>query len=181
MFKCKSFGLGYVALCLAACGTASQSPTSPWTADSPTPLTASVQQALSGFLRTKGVVFLNQGERVALAIPADTLFTPGTTDFTEDAPALLDGVSLYIRNALSHLPAGTPIKIMGFTDQIRTTKVQKRQAQAYADNVGSYLWAHGIKAHQLHLHGYGSANPIADNHTPAGAAFNRRVVIMVGP
>lgn len=175
----RSCGLG-IAFCLVACN-ATHSPAPTWTTNSPTPLTAPTSQALSDFLRANDVVPLNQGQRVALAIPADALFMPGTTTFTDEAPHILDGVTLYVRNALSQLPAGTSVKVLGFSDNIRTLSIQKQQAQQYANIVGSYLWAHGVHAKQLRLVGYGSAYPIAENTTPAGAAFNRRIVIITGP
>jgi len=42
-----------------------------------------------------------------------------------------------------------------------------------------YLVNHGISASRLTAHGYGEANPIADNKTREGRALNRRVEMHV--
>ncbi len=39
--------------------------------------------------------------------------------------------------------------------------------------------SHGVSASQLTSHGYGKAEPIADNHTAQGRACNRRMAVKV--
>jgi OOP family OmpA-OmpF porin len=45
--------------------------------------------------------------------------------------------------------------------------------------VQGYLVSHGVSASQLTSHGYGKAEPIADNHTAQGRACNRRMAVKV--
>lgn len=56
-------------------------------------------------------------------------------------------------------------------DEVFNRALSLRRAQAVAD----YLTGRGVPAARLHVEGRGSTEPVADNHTIAGRAKNRRI------
>ena len=82
---------------------------------------------------------------------------------TQQNPLVVNG---YTDNA----PIGAALKKRGVTSNLELS--QKR-----ADAVMQFLTAHGVKPDLLSAKGFGEADPIAPNTTPAGRAENRRVEI----
>jgi chemotaxis protein MotB len=55
-------------------------------------------------------------------------------------------------------------------------------SQKRADNVVQYMISQGVQPNLVSAQGFGDANPVASNDTPAGRAQNRRVELTVtGP
>jgi len=52
-------------------------------------------------------------------------------------------------------------------------------SQKRADNVMQYMISQGVKPDLVSAHGFGEADPVAPNDTPAGRAQNRRVELTV--
>lgn len=71
------------------------------------------------------------------------------------------------------------VEIQGYTDSVGTVAYNLRLSQHRAEAVRNFLIADGVAAGQLRARGYGPADPIASNHTAAGRALNRRVVMAV--
>ena len=67
------------------------------------------------------------------------------------------------------------VDVAGYTDDQGALDANRRLSQARADAVRAYLIRQGVPAAQLTAHGFGSANPLDSNLTPAGRARNRRV------
>jgi len=67
------------------------------------------------------------------------------------------------------------IEIAGYTDITGTSQTNLRLSQARAEAVRAYLGTKGVALDRMIAKGYGPANPIATNATPAGRAQNRRV------
>jgi outer membrane protein OmpA-like peptidoglycan-associated protein len=67
------------------------------------------------------------------------------------------------------------IEIAGYTDNTGSPALNRRLSQARADRVRAYLASKGVSPSRMIARGYGPANPIAPNTTPAGTALNRRV------
>jgi outer membrane protein OmpA-like peptidoglycan-associated protein len=67
------------------------------------------------------------------------------------------------------------IEIAGYTDITGTSQTNLRLSQARAEAVRAYLGTKGVAPNRMIAKGYGPANPIATNTTPAGRAQNRRV------
>src|SRR2546425_936016 len=67
------------------------------------------------------------------------------------------------------------IEIAGYTDNTGSPTLNRRLSQARADRVRAYLASKGVSPSRMIARGYGPANPIAPNTTPAGRALNRRV------
>lgn len=71
----------------------------------------------------------------------------------------------------------TSITIEGFTDNVGNPQSNLKLSSARAAAVKDYLVTKGISADRIKTHGFGDANPIADNKTPDGRAQNRRIEI----
>jgi chemotaxis protein MotB len=77
----------------------------------------------------------------------------------------------------------TKILVNGYTDNVPIGPELMRQgitsnqvlSQKRADNVMQYLISQGVKPSLLSAKGFGEADPVASNDTPAGRAQNRRV------
>jgi chemotaxis protein MotB len=55
-------------------------------------------------------------------------------------------------------------------------------SQKRADNVTQYMISQGVNPSLVSAHGFGDADPVASNDSPAGKAQNRRVELTVaGP
>src|SRR5256886_1204368 len=67
------------------------------------------------------------------------------------------------------------IEIAGYTDNTGSPALNRRLSQARADRVRAYLASKGVSPSRMIARGYGPANPLAPNTTPAGRALNRRV------
>jgi chemotaxis protein MotB len=77
----------------------------------------------------------------------------------------------------------TKIQVNGYTDNVPIGPGLVRQgvtsnlelSQKRADTVMQYLISQGVKPSLLSARGFGEADPVASNDTPAGRAQNRRV------
>jgi outer membrane protein OmpA-like peptidoglycan-associated protein len=70
------------------------------------------------------------------------------------------------------------LTIEGHTDNTGTPDYNRRLSDARARSVVAALMAQGIATQRLTAVGYGQDKPIADNHTDAGRAKNRRVELV---
>ena len=67
------------------------------------------------------------------------------------------------------------VEVAGYTDDQGALAANRRLSQARADAVRAYLIRQGVGPAQVIARGFGSANPLDSNVTPAGRARNRRV------
>ncbi|MGH8480981.1 MAG: OmpA family protein, partial [Nevskiaceae bacterium] len=97
-------------------------------------------------------------------------FLPGSATLTPEAREVLD-------SAVAALSGQKDLKIEigGHTDAQGSDAANQRLSQRRADSVRQYLLDQGVEGERLTAVGYGEAQPIADNDTPAGRAENRRV------
>jgi OOP family OmpA-OmpF porin len=79
-----------------------------------------------------------------------------------------------VAQALNGQPALT-VDIQGYTDSRGAPAYNLKLSQRRADAVQAYLAGKGVDASRLTAHGYGQADPMADNGTADGRAQNRRV------
>ena len=113
-------------------------------------------------------------------IPADQLFQPGSSQWTQSAGPLLDRVSSALRTAS---PNGQ-LSIDSYTDNSgqaslgTLTALELTGQQAGA--IQKYLIAKGgWNASAVTPQAGGSDLPIMDNQTPAGRAANRRIEFII--
>ena len=71
------------------------------------------------------------------------------------------------------------VELQGYTDSTGGDKHNLILSDKRANSVRDYLLSQGAKSEQLVAKGFGKADLVASNATPAGRAKNRRVVMMV--
>lgn len=73
----------------------------------------------------------------------------------------------------------TYVVVNGYTDNTGTDAINNPLSLKRATAIADFLKVKGVAANRFQVNGYGSANPIADNNTPAGRQQNRRVEIVL--
>jgi outer membrane protein OmpA-like peptidoglycan-associated protein len=71
--------------------------------------------------------------------------------------------------------------VEGFTDSHGDASFNQDLSQRRAESVREYLVRRGIASTRVTARGLGFTQPIADNATAEGRAYNRRVEIVVQP
>lgn len=107
-----------------------------------------------------------------------TLHTHFATDSAELAPedtAELDRLAAVMMNPKLNFVVG---EIDGYTDNSGDAAHNEQLSKERADAVANYLKSKGVVlGDRFNTHGFGAANPIADNSTEEGREENRRVTI----
>lgn len=98
-------------------------------------------------------------------------------EFKTNSSILKKGSFIILNKVLAILKEypSSVVAIEGFTDSRGNVEHNKELSQKRADAVKNYLVKNGISKSRLSAHGFGIANPIADNNTPEGRRKNRRV------
>lgn len=76
-------------------------------------------------------------------------------------------------------PELTRVEVRGHTDDVGDDAHNMDLSQRRAESIRTWLLAHGVAPSRISARGLGETTPIADNHTPAGRASNRRVEFVV--
>jgi len=71
------------------------------------------------------------------------------------------------------------VEIQGYTDNTGSEKYNQQLSQKRANAIRDFLVAKGVSASRLTAVGFGEANPVMDNRTATGRAFNRRIEFKV--
>lgn len=101
-------------------------------------------------------------------------FATGSAKLNPSASQILDAVV----STLKVYP-GISVDINGYTDSVGADNNNLVLSKKRAESVKAYLTAKGIAADRLSASGFGEANPVDTNDTPAGRANNRRVTFKV--
>jgi OmpA-OmpF porin, OOP family len=101
-------------------------------------------------------------------------FETNSATLTADSRPVLEAVA----TDLKKYPR-LKIEVQGHTDNVGADAYNLGLSQRRAAAVREFLVAQGVGADQLSAKGYGEAQPVADNTTPAGRKDNRRVVLAV--
>ena len=73
------------------------------------------------------------------------------------------------------LNPGLKVQIEGHTDSIGSKEYNQKLSDRRAQAVKEYMVNKGVSASRMTTKGMGESDPIADNHTEEGRAYNRRV------
>jgi len=141
------------------------------------PFSQQEKQLISKINKT-GVAIIKQGDRLMMIIPVDQYFYPSSTRVREDRKVDLQRIALFVRGYIRRYQKPT-IQVNGYTDRVFSHKTRKQLSQDLADIIGNYLWTFGVAEKLITTKGYGAENPLADQQTPKGAAFNRRVEVVI--
>ncbi len=101
-------------------------------------------------------------------------FGPGSARLDSKSIPLLD--NLY--DVVNRCP-GMSIEIGGHTDSDGSTRSNQRLSEKRARSVGRYLATKGIAPERMKIVGYGEAQPLVANDSPANKAKNRRITFSV--
>src|ERR1700761_8892409 len=121
---------------------------------------------------------------IKYTVNSDLLFKPGSWDIAPDGEQIMAKMAsqlastqqnpLVVNGYTDNAPIGAALKKRGVTSNLELS--QKR-----AEAVMQFLISHGVRADLLSAKGYGEADPVAPNTTPAGRSQNRRVEITLAP
>lgn len=136
------------------------------------------QKKLVSKLRHSHVQVIKQAEVLKIVIPTDRFFRSQTTRLRRSC---LESMGKIVSLMKSYTAAykHPRIRVSGYTDTVFSPKRRQKLSTGYAKTIAAYLWNNGVPERWIRVKGYGARHPIASNRTPAGAAFNRRVVIRI--
>jgi flagellar motor protein MotB len=142
---------------------------------------SSLQQAASR-IRIEGTTTEVDGDTIRIRIPADQIFTAGSTQLNSSAANILDPIAAILVTDFSKQRIG----IEGHADDGPlyggnfNSPLQLSTAQAMA--VVDYLQKRNqLPKNQLFTIGHGTNHPRAENQTAIGRAENRRIEVVVYP
>lgn len=126
-------------------------------------------------LRQLNVVLVaRESARGLIVNMSDVLFTTGSDSLKPGAREKLSRIAGII---LAH--PGLKIEVEGHTDSVGSEAMNQRLSEKRAGSVRSYLVRQGIPEDAIVARGFGEAQPVADNSSPAGRQANRRVELVV--
>ncbi len=103
---------------------------------------------------------------------ARVAFERGSTSLTSSSKDVLLELAQLLRNSPIRR-----VRIAGHTDNTGRLEVNLRISRNRANSVADFLISRGVSPTQVIAKGYGATQPIADNNSEAGRAFNRRIEI----
>ncbi|MCD6055289.1 MAG: putative lipoprotein YiaD [Gammaproteobacteria bacterium] len=127
-------------------------------------------------LMAAGATVVNLGDNTVVIIQSQTLFIPGTADFSVEKPNLLNLTAKLVQER-----DPSQIVVMGSTANIGSPQMQLTLTRAQANAVGRYFarfW--GLKKTPIYIAGLGSTKPIANEYTVSGRAKNNAIIISMG-
>jgi outer membrane protein OmpA-like peptidoglycan-associated protein len=88
-------------------------------------------------------------------------------------------VSLAKVATILQLYPGLKVQVEGYTDSVGGDAYNQKLSENRANAVADFLTQNGVPPANVTAHGYGKADPVADNSTAAGRQQNRRVNLVV--
>ena len=133
-------------------------------------------------LKTKKVRITEDERGLVISLAADSYFKPASAEINiEESRGLLQRVAVLL--SAPEL-AGRKFRIEGHTDNVPTDPrgpypTNWELSTARSANVLHYLVEYGVDERQFQVAGFADTVPLADNGTPEGRAYNRRVDIII--
>jgi outer membrane protein OmpA-like peptidoglycan-associated protein len=112
--------------------------------------------------------------QLKLNIPSDISFDTGRADIKPNLRPILDQFA----QGLGQQP-NLEVTIVGHTDSTGSDAINNPLSVARANSVRDYVATRGVDTRRVRTDGRGAREPVADNHTEAGRAHNRRVEIFL--
>jgi chemotaxis protein MotB len=119
---------------------------------------------------------------IRYTVNSDLLFQSGSWDMSPDGQKVIARLAqklaptqqakLVVAGYTDNAPVGAALKKRGVTNNLELS--QKR-----AESVMQFLVSQGVKPELVSAQGFGEADPVAPNNTPAGRSQNRRVEISI--
>jgi outer membrane protein OmpA-like peptidoglycan-associated protein len=116
----------------------------------------------------------NKGEVLTATFDSRKLFRQNSNLLNDASKNTLRGLAANLNNH-----PDTDIKILCHTDKTGKAEYNRILSERRAKSVYDYLIAQNVDAGRMIYKGLGFEEPVADNHTEAGRALNRRVEIFV--
>ena len=139
-----------------------------------------LNQRLSGEIASDQVRITHLQGAIKVAVNSELLFPSGGWQMPHDAQQLIARIApilvpiqqtqLLINGYTDNVPIGPELRARGVKDN---EDLSLRRAQ----NVADFLIGQGVRSNLIFVKGFGDADPVASNDTPAGRAKNRRVEI----
>ena len=139
-----------------------------------------LNQRLSGEIASDQVRITHLQGAIKVAVNSELLFPSGGWQMPADAQQLIARIAPVL------LPIQqTQLLINGYTDNVpigpelraRGVKNNEDLSLRRAQNVADFLISQGVRSNLIYVKGFGDADPVESNDTPAGRAKNRRVEI----
>ena len=130
-----------------------------------------LRQQLNSILQTR------ETPRGLVVNLSDVLFATARYDLKQDTQLKLARIAGIF---LAH--PDLRVQVEGYTDNVGGEAYNQKLSDQRASTVQSFLISQGLSPQNVSAIGYGMADPVADNSTPAGRQQNRRVELVVsGP
>ena len=127
-------------------------------------------------LEGTGVSVFRDGDNITLNMPGNVTFATDSADLSADFFPVLNSVG----KVLDEFDK-TVVEVAGHTDSTGSEAYNQGLSERRAGTVASYLGTRGVMSQRLITVGMGETMPVADNDSPAGRQYNRRVEITLVP
>jgi chemotaxis protein MotB len=141
-----------------------------------------LNQTMSAEVAARNIQISRMQDAIKVTVNSELLFPSGGWEMPADAKTSIAKIAAILA------PHQTmKINVNGYTDSTPIGPGLMKQgvttnlilSQKRADNVMQYLISQGVKPNLVSAHGFGEADPVASNDSPAGKAQNRRVELTV--
>jgi outer membrane protein OmpA-like peptidoglycan-associated protein len=122
----------------------------------------------------KSLAMKKDDRGTVITLSGGVLFATGKADILPGAQTQLNQVADALKTQAEH-----HFLVGGHTDNQGNDAINDDLSSRRANAVRDYLIVHGVSADAISAQGFGSHQPVGDNHTPEGRAMNRRVEIIV--
>jgi chemotaxis protein MotB len=144
-----------------------------------------LNQSMSAEVASKNMQISRMQDAIKVTVNSELLFPSGGWEMPDAAKVSIAKIAailaphqtmkITVNGYTDSTPIGPGLMKLGITSNLILS--QKR-----ADNVVQYMISQGVQPNLVSAQGFGDANPVASNDTPAGRAQNRRVELTVrGP
>lgn len=144
-----------------------------------------LNQTMGAEVAARNIQISRMQDAIKVTVNSELLFPSGGWEMPDEAKVSIAKIAAILA------PHQTmKINVNGYTDSTPIGPGLMRQgvttnlilSQRRADNVMQYMISQGVNPNLVSAHGFGEADPVASNDSPAGKAQNRRVELTVsGP